>query len=223
MIYTQGASAGRRVSRTYVTLATSAKSSDGAGHLRMVWYRFSENIGSGRSRKYFFSNTAAKWGSPIVSIDTTFPSNGYPNQNRCIWKIFAITSVIGFLDLPQQQWIGRASKKSILVQTYGIYQQPMDCAVALAHTRFPKVLYTILDYPRYTTFLAVVSHELFQRHAKYIGSRRNREADLSLVFGIFSEKSVSLRTVWSSWQQTGKLPRVYRSASRGLGGQAQIG
>jgi len=39
----------------------------------MTEYMLSGKMGSGRSRRYFFNRTAARWGSPNVSSDTTLP------------------------------------------------------------------------------------------------------------------------------------------------------
>jgi hypothetical protein len=36
-------------------------------------YRLSGMRGSGRSRRYFLSRTAARWGSPKVERETTLP------------------------------------------------------------------------------------------------------------------------------------------------------
>jgi hypothetical protein len=55
-----GASSGSRDSRIYVTLDISVGSSDGGGHRRMTWYKVSGNMGSGKSRRYFFNRTAAR-------------------------------------------------------------------------------------------------------------------------------------------------------------------
>ena len=74
-IKVQGASSGSSVSLTYKTDAISSIFSAGSGQFFTTEYVPSGNTGSGRSRKNFFSRTAAKCGSPKVRSETVCPEN----------------------------------------------------------------------------------------------------------------------------------------------------
>ena len=60
-------------SRMYIILDKSFGSVEGGGQRRMIGYKFSGNIGVGKSRMYFFNKTAARCTSPNFSSDTTWP------------------------------------------------------------------------------------------------------------------------------------------------------
>lgn len=78
-----GISCGRSVSRIYAI--ARMLSFDGVGHRRISGYRESGNGGLGRSRRYFFNSTAARWGSLKLWRETTWPGEVSQYAIQC-WR-----------------------------------------------------------------------------------------------------------------------------------------